>query len=74
MPTGMGKTDTMVALFAAVAPERLLILVPSDALRSQIAKTFERYGSRVVSEEADRQAGAGPWRSGLHVESYACRS
>lgn len=44
LPTGTGKTDTMVALFAAVRPERLLVLVPSDALRTQIAEKFERYG------------------------------
>ncbi|MCQ3814078.1 MAG: DEAD/DEAH box helicase family protein [Acidimicrobiia bacterium] len=44
MPTGTGKTDTMVALYAAGLPERLLVLVPSDALRTQLAETFERYG------------------------------
>ena len=44
MPTGTGKTDTMVALYAAALPERLLVLVPSDALRTQLAATFERYG------------------------------
>lgn len=44
MPTGTGKTDTMVALYAAALPERLLVLVPSDALRNQLAETFERYG------------------------------
>ena len=44
MPTGTGKTDTMVALFATAIPERLLVLVPSDALRSQLAETFECYG------------------------------
>ncbi|MCY3650948.1 MAG: DEAD/DEAH box helicase family protein [Acidimicrobiaceae bacterium] len=44
MPTGTGKTDTMVALYAAALPERLLVLVPSDALRTQLAETFERYG------------------------------
>lgn len=44
MPTGTGKTDTMVALFAAALPERLLVLVPSDALRKQIAEKFESLG------------------------------
>ena len=44
MPTGTGKTDTMVALFATALPERLLIVVPSDALRGQIAGKFETLG------------------------------
>lgn len=44
MPTGTGKTDTMVGLFAASTPSRLLILVPSDALRHQIAEKFESLG------------------------------
>lgn len=44
MPTGTGKTDTMVALFAAVCPPRLLIVVPSDALRTQVAEKFEGLG------------------------------
>lgn len=44
MPTGTGKTETMVALFAAERPARLLIVVPSDALRQQIAGKFEVLG------------------------------
>ena len=44
MPTGTGKTDTMVGLFAASCPERLLVLVPSNALRTQIADKFETLG------------------------------
>lgn len=44
MPTGTGKTDTMVALFAANCTKRLLVLVPSDALRTQIAEKFEELG------------------------------
>jgi len=44
MPTRTGKTDTMVALFAASCPKRLLVLVPSDALRTQIAEKFEQLG------------------------------
>lgn len=44
MPTGTGKTDTMVALFAAVCPPRLLVVVPSDALRTQVAEKFEQLG------------------------------
>ncbi|MEU4827115.1 DEAD/DEAH box helicase family protein [Actinomadura sp. NPDC023710] len=44
MPTGTGKTETMVALLVAGRVERLLVIVPSDALRDQIAKKFERLG------------------------------
>lgn len=36
MPTGTGKTDTMLGLIVAAKMYRTLILVPSDALRTQI--------------------------------------
>ncbi len=44
MPTGTGKTEAMIALFAADRAERLLVLVPSDALRRQISDKFGEYG------------------------------
>lgn len=44
MPTGTGKTETMIALLVAARLERLLVLVPSDALRTQIANKFESLG------------------------------
>ena len=44
MPTGTGKTETMVSIFAAHRIPKLLIIVPSDALRTQIARKFESYG------------------------------
>lgn len=44
MPTGTGKTDTMVAALVAARAERLLVVVPSDALRDQLALKFERLG------------------------------
>jgi superfamily II DNA or RNA helicase len=44
MPTGTGKTETMLALFAAAQPDRLLVVVPSDALRGQLAGKFESFG------------------------------
>lgn len=44
MPTGTGKTEAMVAVFCQASIKRLLILVPSDALREQLAKKFESYG------------------------------
>ncbi|WP_122456429.1 DEAD/DEAH box helicase [Pseudomonas viridiflava] len=36
MPTGTGKTDTMLGLIVAARMARTLILVPSDALRTQL--------------------------------------
>lgn len=44
MPTGTGKTDAMVAIFAHERIGRLLVLVPSDALRNQVAAKFRDYG------------------------------
>lgn len=44
MPTGTGKTETMLALFCAARIERLLVIVPSDALRTQIAGKFLSLG------------------------------
>jgi superfamily II DNA or RNA helicase len=50
MPTGTGKTETMLALLAAVGIHRLLVVVPSDALRSQIARKFETLGVLLSQE------------------------
>lgn len=44
MPTGTGKTDTMLALLVAQRIRRLLVLVPSDALREQISGKFVTLG------------------------------
>ena len=35
LPTGTGKTDTMIAVLVAMACPRLLVFVPSDTLREQ---------------------------------------
>jgi superfamily II DNA or RNA helicase len=40
MPTGTGKTETMLALLAQGAIERLLVAVPSDPLREQTFRKF----------------------------------
>ncbi|MED5615790.1 DEAD/DEAH box helicase [Janthinobacterium sp. P210005] len=40
MPTGTGKTDTIFALIFAGTFSRTLIIVPSDALRDQIANNI----------------------------------
>lgn len=44
MPTGTGKTETMLALNARQRFGRLLVVVPTDALREQIAGKFETFG------------------------------
>lgn len=44
MPTGTGKTETMLALNVHQRFERLLVVVPNDALRDQIARKFETFG------------------------------
>jgi superfamily II DNA or RNA helicase len=58
MPTGTGKTEAMIGLFAAHRPERLLVVVPSEALREQIAAKFELLGvlqkTGVIDLVADR--------------------
>ena len=43
MPTGTGKTETMLATFAHT-PTRTLVIVPSDALRTQIGEKFAALG------------------------------
>ncbi|TSI14500.1 DEAD/DEAH box helicase [Brevibacterium aurantiacum] len=44
MPTGTGKTETMLVWLIAQRPERVLVVVPSSALREQIASKFETLG------------------------------
>lgn len=44
MPTGTGKTEVMMASAVGTRCERLLVVVPSDALRQQTARKFGRYG------------------------------
>jgi len=43
LPTGTGKTDTMIASFC-LDPVRTLVVVPSDSLRSQIGEKFATMG------------------------------
>ena len=44
MPTGTGKTETMLALLAREHLEHLLVIVPTSALRDQIAEKFQTFG------------------------------
>lgn len=44
MPTGTGKTETMLSALIANRCERLLVTVPSDSLRDQISGKFYSLG------------------------------
>ena len=44
MPTGTGKTETMLSLLVSARCPKLLVVVPTDTLRSQIADKFLRLG------------------------------
>lgn len=44
MPTGTGKTETMLCLTVAEQLSGLLVMVPSDSLRTQIADKFKTLG------------------------------
>jgi len=44
MPTGTGKTEVMIAATIAAQCERVLVIVPTDALRQQTADKFATYG------------------------------
>ena len=53
LPTGTGKTETMIALYASERLKRLLILVPTDNLRNQITEKFETWGVLVANGVLD---------------------
>src|SRR5690606_35535412 len=40
MPTGTGKTETMIAAMIALPCKKLLVTVPSDSLRTQLSRKF----------------------------------
>lgn len=44
MPTGTGKTETMLATLVANRCQKLLVTVPSDSLRNQITEKFISLG------------------------------
>lgn len=58
MPTGTGKTDTMLSILIASRCDKVLVVVPTDALRSQLAEKFLTLGvlqqgaSPIVSQTA----------------------
>ena len=44
LPTGTGKTDTMIASMILCQMDRILVIVPSDALRNKLFNNFQRLG------------------------------
>lgn len=44
MPTGTGKTETMLSFLIANACKKIMVVVPSDALRMQISNKFITLG------------------------------
>jgi superfamily II DNA or RNA helicase len=44
MPTGTGKTETMLSTLVANMCEKLLVAVPSDSLRTQLSNKFNTLG------------------------------
>src|ERR1700692_1240842 len=44
MPTGTGKTETMLSILVSMKCRKLLVIVPTDALRTQPAKKFLSLG------------------------------
>lgn len=56
LPTGTGKTETMISTMVANKCKKVLVSVPSDSLRTQLANSFKKLGILrklgVVNEEA----------------------
>ena len=44
LPTGTGKTETMLSLLLMGNIEKLLVIVPTDALRKQVSDKFIDFG------------------------------
>lgn len=57
MPTGTGKTETMLATMVSVPCERILVVVPTDALRQQLADKFLTLGLLKDPEYVDFREG-----------------
>ncbi len=57
LPTGTGKTDVMIATLVAAKVQTLLIVVPTDALRDQLASKVSSLGVlpmyKIVSDDCE---------------------
>lgn len=52
MPTGTGKTETMLSVLISKPCQKILVIVPTDALRTQLANKFLTLG--ILKEEGCR--------------------
>lgn len=55
LPTGTGKTETMLSVLVANQCNKLLVTVPSDALRTQLAEKFRSLGLLVKADNNGRR-------------------
>jgi superfamily II DNA or RNA helicase len=73
MPTGTGKTETMLSILIANQCQKVLVTVPSDALRSQLAEKFMTLGILkkfgVVAKDCELPY-VGVVRSGMTTEEW----
>lgn len=69
MPTGTGKTETMLATLIANRCKKVLITVPSDALREQITNKFYTLG--LLKQFGIVKANALQPRVGIIKESFS---
>ena len=69
MPTGTGKTETMLAITILAKAGRVLVVVPTDALRTQLADKFRSLG--VLKAENSRLLAPG---SKFPVVASLCRT
>jgi len=58
MPTGTGKTETMLSTAISTQCPRILVLVPTDALRAQVAEKFFTLGVLKMTGSVILGAGA----------------
>lgn len=72
MPTGTGKTETMLATTVSCQCERILVLVPTDALRSQVAEKFLTLG--ILKDERSAVLDASAQRPVVGVLTSAPRN
>ena len=76
MPTGTGKTETILATICAAAKPHSLIIVPSDALRSQVFErtlTWGRLKELCALGKATELPSVGMLRKGSKTSEAAAR-
>jgi len=71
LPTGTGKTDTMISALVACKIKKLLVIVPTDALRDQLSFKFSSLGVlpifNMISDECESPI-VGLMKNAFHSE------